>query len=53
MSGIPVVISTNGYGLPVTPVEENGAPAILVEENGLPIVISESGTPMIIEGYVP
>lgn len=54
MSGAPVVISTNGYGLPVKPVDED-APVLTVAANGFgtPIVISDWGAPFIVEGYVP
>lgn len=51
MSGFPVVIAENGFGIPVVSVEENGAPAtvaanglgtpiVLVEANGIPLIIS-------------
>lgn len=51
MSGFPVVIAENGFGIPVIRVEENGAPAtvaanglgtpiVLVEANGIPLIIS-------------
>ena len=54
MSGPPVVIATNGLGLPVKPVEE-GAPVLTIADNGFgaPIVISDLGAPFIVEGYVP
>ena len=50
--GIPVVISQNGFGTPVYPVESN-APSMVVAENGfgIPIVISDLGQPFIVEGY--
>jgi len=50
--GFPVVIASNGLGIPVIPVEAN-APAATVATNGLgaPIVIvEENGIPLIIEG---
>lgn len=48
----PVVISENGYGLAVTPVDSGGIPAVVAENGyGMPIVIVESGgVPMVIEG---
>lgn len=51
MSGIPVVITTNGFGVPVNPVESN-APSMQVATNGrgTPIVISENGAPFIVNG---
>lgn len=54
MGGPPVVISANGIGIPVRPVEEN-APVLTIAENGLgaPIVISDNGAPFIVEGYEP
>lgn len=54
MTGIPVIIATNGLGIPVLPVEAN-APSMIIAENGLgiPIVISDKGTPFIVDGYVP
>ena len=52
--GIPVVISNNGFGLPVNPVEGN-FPTMTVSANGngLPIIISENGVPFIVQGYEP
>lgn len=49
---IPVVISANGRGLPVRPVEKN-APTMIVATNGkgAPIVISDLGAPFIVQGY--
>ena len=54
MSGIPVVISTNGLGLAVRAVE-SGAPVMTVATNGhgAPIVLSERGVPFIVEGVAP
>lgn len=54
MPGVPAVISSNGYGLPVRPVFAN-APVMTLASNGFgtPIVISDSGSPFIIEGYDP
>ncbi len=51
MSGIPVVISTNGFGIPVKQVTDN-APVMTVSTNGYgtPIVLSDFGTPFIVEG---
>ena len=49
---IPVVITENGLGLPVMPVD-SGAPAAVVATNGLgtPIVIVEkNGTPLAVSG---
>lgn len=52
--GIPVVISENGYGVPVTPVE-SGAPFMTVSENalGTPIVITENGAPFVVDVSAP
>lgn len=52
--GIPVVISDNGYGIPVTPVE-SGAPSMIVSENGLgtPIVITGNGAPFVVDASAP
>lgn len=52
--GPPVVISPNGLGFPVRPVDTD-APPLTIADNGLgaPIVISERGAPFVIEGYVP
>ncbi len=49
--GIPVVISTNGCGLPVKAVSGN-APVMTVATNGygMPIVLSDLGVPFIIQG---
>lgn len=54
MAGIPVVIATNGIGLPVTPVESN-APAMTIAANGFgtPIVLTDNAAPFIIDGFVP
>ena len=54
MSGAPVVIATNGYGMTVRPVD-SGAPVITVAENGFgtPIVISDLGAPFVVEGLTP
>lgn len=54
MTGFPVVIATNGLGIPVRPVEAN-APSMTVAANGLgiPIVISDNGAPFIVDGYNP
>lgn len=51
MKGIPVVISTNGYGVPIREVEKN-APLLEISENGygMPIVLSDLGTPAVIKG---
>lgn len=53
MPGIPVVIASNGRGIPVKQVE-SGAPVMTVAANGLgtPIVFSDRGTPFIVEGGV-
>lgn len=48
----PVVIASNGLGVPVTPVEAD-APTAVVADNGLgiPIVIAEkNGVPMVVTG---
>lgn len=52
--GIPVVISENGYGIPVTPVE-SGAPSMTVAKDGLgtPIVITENGAPFVVDVSAP
>lgn len=49
--GIPVVISTNGYGVPIREVEKN-APVLEISENGygMPIVLSDLGAPAVING---
>lgn len=54
MSGIPVVISDSGNGIPVTPVA-SGAPVMTVSQNGFgtPIVITDIGAPFIVEGAAP
>ena len=54
MTGFPVVIATNGLGIPVRPVDAN-APSMTIAANGIgaPIVISDLGTPFIVNGYVP
>lgn len=54
MSGLPVVIATNGLGKPVKPVTE-GFPVMTLATNGrgVPIVISDKGTPFVVEGYTP
>lgn len=51
---IPVVISNNGYGLPVRQVTKN-APTMKVATNGfgLPIVLSDQGLPFIVQGLGP
>lgn len=51
MSGVPVVIAANGFGVPVR-VVESGAPLLTVAANGLgaPIVISDRGAPFVVEG---
>lgn len=60
MPGIPVVIATNGIGIPVKPVlvgdlNRGRAPVMTIATNGqgTPIVISDKGTPFVIEGYTP
>lgn len=52
--GIPAVISSNGYGLPIRPVLAN-APVMTLSSNGFgtPIVISDNGAPFILQGYDP
>lgn len=55
MKAIPVVISTNGFGVPVVPVTKN-APKMTVAENGLglPIIpVEKNAPPFVIEGYTP
>lgn len=51
MPGIPVVISTNGLGVPVKSVT-SGGPVMTVATNGLglPIVFSDRGAPFVVEG---
>ncbi len=53
VKGIPVVISENGIGIPVNPVDGD-APLMTVAENGFgtPITLSPRGAPMIVEGAV-
>lgn len=53
MPGIPVVIASNGLGIPVKQVD-SGAPVMTVAANGLgaPIVLSDRGTPFVVEGGV-
>ena len=54
IDGIPVVISTNGYGVPVVPVDAN-APLMTVASNGrgLPIIpVEKNAPPFVIDGYV-
>ena len=49
---IPCVITENGLGIPVVPVEAN-APSAKIASNGFgtPIVLVEkNGTPMVIDG---
>lgn len=51
MPGIPVVISSNGKGLPVRVVTAR-APLMTVATNGkgIPIVLSDKGVPFIVQG---
>lgn len=51
MSGIPVVLVQNGFGVPINPVESN-APSMQVATNGhgIPIAIRENGAPFIVHG---
>ncbi len=55
-NGVPVVVSENGIGFPVHPVEAD-APLLKIAENGLgaPIVIVDDpkAPPFIINGYSP
>lgn len=58
MPGVPVVIATNGIGLPVKAVlvgdlNRDKAPIMTIATNGkgAPIVISANGAPFVIEGY--
>lgn len=53
MPGTPVVIASNGLGMPVKQVE-SGAPVMTVAANGLgtPIVLSDRGAPFVVEGGV-
>lgn len=60
MAGFPVVISTNGKGLPVRPIlapalTVGKAPVMTIATNGkgAPIVISPLGVPFIVQGYTP
>jgi hypothetical protein len=48
--GAPVVISTNGFGVPVRAVEDN-APVLTVAENGYgaPVVLTPNGVPAIVD----
>lgn len=52
--GIPVVIATNGRGIPVRAVEKN-APVMEISPNGFgqPIVLSDLGAPYIVRGAGP
>jgi len=54
VKGFPVVISTNGKGIPVKPVTVN-APLATVSTNGYgtPIIISALGVPLIVDGLSP
>lgn len=54
VSGPPVVIATNGFGMAVNPVDAN-APVLTIADNGIgvPIVISANGAPYIVQGYTP
>lgn len=49
--GLPVTISTNGLGMPVTPVTK-GAPLATVSDNGRgqPIVLADHGQPFVFAG---
>lgn len=49
---IPVVISTNGFVLPVRQVD-GGAPVMQVAAIGIPIVLSDLGVPMVVLGGEP
>lgn len=51
---IPVVIATNGRGIPVRAIEGN-APVMQVAGNGrgIPIVLSDLGAPFIVQGLGP
>lgn len=53
MTGVPVVVSENGIGIPVNPVPGN-APLMTVATNGAgtPIVLSPLGAPFIVDGGV-
>lgn len=52
--GIPVVVATNGFGIPVKAVADN-APHMTVATNGfgIPIVISDRGIPFVVSGLAP
>lgn len=54
VKGVPVVISENGFGIPVNPVTEN-APLLTIADNGegAPIVFSDLGAPFIVDGGTP
>lgn len=54
MPGIPVVIATNGRGIPVRQVTSK-APVMTVATNGkgIPIVLSAKGVPFVIQGIGP
>jgi len=54
MPGFPVVIATNGIGLPVRPTAVN-APVMSIAANGFgaPIVLDNKGSPFIVEGFTP
>lgn len=55
VQGIPVVISTNGLGVPVIPVTGK-APLMTVATNGkgLPILpVEKNAPPFVIQGYTP
>lgn len=52
MSGVPVIVATNGRGIPVVSVTKN-APAATVATNGkgVPVVIvAKNGAPLVISG---
>lgn len=51
---IPVVISQNGYGIPVRAVDKD-APEMVVSSNGIgtPIVLSDLGAPFVVRGGTP
>lgn len=51
VQGVPVVVSSNGKGLPVKQVTKN-APLMTVSPNGkgLPIVLSNNGAPFVVQG---
>lgn len=52
--GIPVVVSTNGYGTPIKVVSAN-APSMTIVENGYgaPILFSEYGSPFVVDAVGP